>query len=211
MVAYKKLSNAERLDVCKRMSKTYYENSELKKKIEETELEWQAEVKKDIPQEVIELEKKYPDSFVHRSYNIDLHELSRSLDNYKTGVSNFIWPHLNCNDVVSGFMDEFSRKHWWFSSSDLMEWLLGRNQKLYVKIRTEIIPGLKEIDKFANDLECALDSISTVNILKNEMPEAYKVYVEIYGEPQTYCSSKKKNGKNCDRIEKVRALYNSNK
>lgn len=209
MVAYKKLSNAERTDVCKRMSKTYYENSELKKKIEETELEWQAEVKKDIPQEVLEMEKRYPESFVHRSYDIDLHELARISDNYKTGISNFTWPRINCKNVVSGFMDEFQKNHWWFSSSDLMDWLLGRNQRLYIKIRNEIIPGLKEMDKFANDLECALDSISTVNILKNEMPEAYKVYVEIYGEPQTYCSAKKKNGKNCDRIEKVRALYNS--
>lgn len=210
MVAYKKLSNGERVEVCKKMCQTYYENSELKKKIDEAELEWQTEVKKNIPQEVLDLEKKYPNSFVHKSYNVDLYNLSIAMNAGAINLSYFDWPKLNCENIVFGFMGKLDKNKWYTDYDDLTEWLLDRNSVLYDKIKNEIIPGLKEMDKFIDDLECALNSISTVNILKNEMPEAYNVYVELYGEPQTYCSAKKKDGKNCDRIEKVRAMFNSN-
>lgn len=209
MVAYKKLSDVERRNVSIKMCQTYYENSWLKKKLEEAELEWQTEVKKNIPQEVLNLEKKYPVSFARKSYNVSLNLLGIAM-NMNMNCSYFEWPKLNCENIVFGFMRNLDKDRWVCDHKDLAEWLLDRNSKLYDKIKNEIIPGLKEIDKFADDLECALNSIFTVNSLKNEMPEAYNVYVEIYGEPQTYCSAKKKNGKNCDRIEKVRAMFNSN-
>lgn len=211
MVAYKKLSNGERLEVCKKMCQAYYEKSEVKKKLDEAQADWQKEVKKDIPEDVAAMAEKYPESFEYQSYNITLKDLDYNPNGYRTVFTQFVWPKLYCEKVVYGFMEGFKKKTWWYSSTDLMEWVLDRNSELYNRIKNEIIPGLKQIDKFAIDLACALDSISTLNILKNEMPEAYKVYVEIYGEPVVYCSSKKKNGKSCDNIEKVRALYNSNK
>lgn len=210
MVAYKKLSNGERLEICKKMCQSYYANSEVKKKLDEAQSEWQKEVKKDIPEDVAAMVEKYPQSFEYQSYNITLKDLDYNPDT-RTVYTQFVWPKIYCEKVVYGFMNGFPKKAWWYSSTDLMSWLLARNSKLYDKIKKEVIPGLKSIDKFAIDLECALESISTLNILKNEMPEAYNVYVSIYGEPVVYCSSKKKNGKSCDNIEKVRALYNSNK
>lgn len=203
MVAYKKLSKEERSTLCKRMSKNYYDNSEVKKIVEEANKEWQEEVNRDIPNELYKIQEKYPKAIATTKCNINLRYESNTKRN-----SWFVWPDLNANEVIYGF--RYTSKIW-PCSKDFMNLLMEYNTELYFKIVNNILPALNDIDKFANDLECALNSISTVNMLKNEMPEAYKIYVDIYGEPEAYCSSKNTNSKKCDNIEKVRALYNSTK
>lgn len=203
MVAYKKLSKEERSILCKRMSKNYYENSEVKKLLEETNKEWEDEVNRDIPSELYGIQEKYPKAIATTTCTINLRYLSGNKRN-----SWFPWPDLKCSNVIYGF--RYTSKIW-ATTTDYMNVLTEYNSKLYNKIINDILPALNDIDKFANDLECALNSISTVNSLKNEMPEAYKIYVDTYGEPTSYCSSKNSTSKKCDNIEKVRAIYNSTK
>lgn len=203
MVAYKKLSKEERSILCKRMSKNYYENSEVKKLLEETNKEWEDEVNRDIPSELYGIREKYPKAIATTTCSINLRYLSENKRN-----SWFPWPDLKCSNVIYGF--RYTSKIW-ATTTDYMNVLGKYNYKLYNKIMNDILPALNDIDNFANDLECALNSISTVNGLKNKMPEAYKIYVDTYGEPTSYYSSKNSTSKKCDNIEKVRAIYNSTK
>ena len=69
----------------------------------------------------------------------------------------------------------------------------------------------KGIDYY-DKLSCTLSSITTINKLKEEFPEAYNIYVKLYGEPGAPCKKAKDDTGNetsmCDNIEKLRAEYN---
>ena len=69
-----------------------------------------------------------------------------------------------------------------------------------------------DLQDWSDKLSCTLSSITTINKLKEEFPEAYTIYVKLYGEPGSPCKKVKDDKGNetsmCDNIEKLRAEYN---
>ena len=79
------------------------------------------------------------------------------------------------------------------------------------KIKTITIKRL-DLQNWSDKLSCTLGAITTINKLKEEFPEAYTIYVKLYGEPGAPCKKVKDDNGNktsmCDNIEKLRAEYN---
>ena len=69
-----------------------------------------------------------------------------------------------------------------------------------------------DLQDWSDKLSCTLSSITTINKLKEEFPEAYTIYVKLYGDPSSPCKKVKDDKGNktsmCDNIEKLRAEYN---
>ena len=70
---------------------------------------------------------------------------------------------------------------------------------------------LMEYQKFRKDISCAFSTITTTNMLKNEIPEAYEFFYKKYGKEyekqDSYEKDRKKAEKKaqCDKIEGLRA------
>ena len=70
---------------------------------------------------------------------------------------------------------------------------------------------LMKYQKFRKDISCAFSTITTTNMLKNEIPEAYEFFYKKYGKEyekqDSYEKDRKKAEKkaNCDKIEGLRA------
>lgn len=210
MVAYKKLTREERQTIGRKMTSNYYENSEAFKLLQEIQKEYVYELTKYIPAEVEELNKKYPSTIRKTSYNIWVKNFIDRDSCYYADSSYFLWPYLKGEDIIVGFSLKFS-DCWYTDSNEIKEYIKKENPDLYDKIMNQLIPKLNLIDKFADNLECVLRNITTVNRLKEELPEAYEIYVGKFGEPtDKKCKSTNKSNV-CDKVEKLRAEYNSNK
>ena len=70
---------------------------------------------------------------------------------------------------------------------------------------------LMKYQKFRKDISCAFSTITTTNMLKNEIPEAYEFFYKKYGkeyEKQDSCEKDRKKAEKkaqCDKIEGLRA------
>ena len=70
---------------------------------------------------------------------------------------------------------------------------------------------LMKYQKFRKDISCAFSTITTTNMLKNEIPEAYEFFYKKYGkeyEKQDICEKDRKKAEKkaqCDKIEGLRA------
>ena len=70
---------------------------------------------------------------------------------------------------------------------------------------------LMKYQKFRKDISCAFSTITTTNMLKNEIPEAYEFFYKKYGKEYEKQDSYEKNRKKaekkaqCDKIEGLRA------
>jgi len=212
MVAYKKLNKEERRIVCQKMVNKLWEKSDALKLLRDIDKKYESLMRRNIPDEVTAFAKKYPKTIKTSSINL----YTRSFlpkENAWCNESCFNWPYINANNVILGFFkDKEMNESFFYNYDKLIEYIKEEDMSLYNKIAEELIPKLQEIEKFAKSLRCALDKIITVNKLKMEIPEAYEIYAQRFGEPaktEAPCSEKKSDF--CDTVEKIRMQYNSKK
>ena len=212
MVAYKKFSKAERKDVVRVMTKNVVEK-EYKPIVSNVESELTALFIKDIPNEVFEFEKKYPHLIDKSDVTLYGYDFFTKEDKEKYDVwsrRNYTYPCFHVNNIYNKMIDGASI-HGFHLNDALVEYIKKNAPDIAEKIKTITIKRLELYD-WSDKLSCTLSSITTINKLKEEFPEAYTIYVKLYGEPGTPCKKVKyDNGKEtsmCDNIEKLRAEYN---
>lgn len=210
MVAYKKITKDAKRNICIRMANNLYNKSEVKKLVNELQREYKYEMTKNIPDEVKEFAKKYPKSIKENEYNLCIRSFLPREDRWQTSTL-FDWPYVTTGKTIVGFLNDNKLNDTFYVDYHLVVNYIKRNNiELYNKFTNILIPKLKEIDDFTRSLKCAIEKITTVNKLKEEIPEAYDIYVEIYGEPAESFPCNKKKTSFCDTIEKIRMVYNKN-
>lgn len=208
MVAYKKITKEARESICRKMVNNLYDKSDTKKLVKEIQKEYEFEMTKYIPAEAEEFAKKYPKSVKVNEFNFWTRTMLPREDRW-SNQTYFNWPYLQCKNVIMGFTGNDKLDNGWYCDYDVIKnHIKKENIALYNKINDELVPLLKDLDKFASSLKCALDKITTVNKLKEEIPEAYEIYVNIYGVPKETVPCSKKQSSFCDTVEKIRAQYN---
>lgn len=212
MVAYKKFSKAERKDVVRVMTKNIIDK-EYKPILSNLESEITALFMKDIPDEVFEFEKKYPHLIDKGDMTLYGYDFFTKEDKEKYDVwsrRNYTYPCFHVNNIYNKMIDGASI-HGFHLNDALVEYIKKNAPDIAEKIKTITIKRLELYD-WSDKLSCTLSSITTINKLKEEFPEAYTIYLKLYGEPGTPCKKVKyDNGKEtsmCDNIEKLRAEYN---
>lgn len=212
MVAYKKFSKSERKDVVRVMTKNIIEK-EYKPIVSNLESEITTLFMKDIPDEVFEFEKKYPyliDKCDMTLYGCDF--LTKE-DKEKYNIWsrwNHTYPCFHLKNIYNKMIDGVSI-HGFNLDDTLVEYIKKNAPEIAEKIKTITMKRL-DLQDWSDKLSCTLSSITTINKLKEEFPEAYTIYVKLYGEPGSPCKKAKDDNGNetsmCDNIEKLRAEYN---
>ena len=212
MVAYKKFSKAERESVVRAMTKNIVEK-EYGPIISNVESELTALFMRDIPNEVFEFEKKYP-HLIDKG-DVTLYGYDFLTKEYKEKYDlwsrwNHIYPCFHVNNIYNKMIDGVSI-HGFQLDDTLVEYIKKNAPEIAEKIKTITIKRL-DLQDWSDKLSCTLGAITTINKLKEEFPEAYTIYVKLYGEPGSQCKKVKDNNGNetsmCDNIEKLRAEYN---
>lgn len=212
MVAYKKLSKAEREGIVRAMTKNIIEK-EYRPMMNGVEDELTALFMKDIPEEVFEFEKKYPHLIDKGDVTLYGYDFLSKEDKEKYDVWSR-WNHtyhcFHVKDIYNKMIDGASI-HGFHLDDTLVEYIKKNAPEIAEKIKTITIKRL-DLQDWSDKLSCTLSGITTINKLNEEFPEAYTVYVDLYGEPGSLCKKVKDNKGNetsmCDNIEKLRAEYN---
>ena len=212
MVAYKKFTKVEREGVVRVMTKNVVEK-EYKPIMSNIESELTTLFMKDIPDEVFEFEKKYPhliDKGDVTFYGYDF-LTKEDKERYKVWSKwNNTYPCFNVKNIYNKMIDGVSIHGFHFGNT-LVKYIKKNAPEIAEKIKTITIKRL-DLQDWSDKLSCTLSSITTINKLKEEFPEAYTIYVKMYGEPGSPCKKAKDNKGNetsmCDNIEKLRAEYN---
>lgn len=212
MVAYKKLSKAEREGIVRAMTKNVIEK-EYRPMMNGVEDELTALFMKDIPEEVFEFEKKYPHLIDKGDVTLYGYDFLSKEDKEKFDIWsrwNHIYPCFHVKDIYNKMIDGASI-HGFHLDDTLVEYIKKNAPEIAEKIKAITIKRLN-LQDWSDKLSCTLSGITTINKLKEEFPEAYTVYVDLYGEPGSPCKKVKDNKGNetsmCDNIEKLRAEYN---
>lgn len=212
MVAYKKFTKAERESVVRAMTKNVVEK-EYKPIISNVESELTALFMKDIPNDVFEFEKKYPHLIDKGDVTLYGYDFLTKEDKEKHNILsrwNQIYPCFHVNNIYNKMIDGVSI-HGFQLNDTLVKYIKKNAPEIAEKIKTITIKRL-DLQDWSNKLSCTLGVITTINKLKEEFPEAYTVYVKLYGEPGSPCKKVKDDKGNetsmCDNIEKLRAEYN---
>lgn len=212
MVAYKKLSKAEREGIVRAMTKNVIEK-EYRPMMNGVEDELTALFMKDIPEEVFEFEKKYPHLIDKGDVTLYGYDFLSKEDKEKFDIWsrwNHTYPCFHVKDIYNKMIDGDSI-HGFHLDDTLVEYIKKNAPEIAEKIKAITIKRLN-LQDWSDKLSCTLSGITTINKLKEEFPEAYTVYVDLYGEPGSPCKKVKDNKGNetsmCDNIEKLRAEYN---
>lgn len=212
MVAYKKFSKAERESVVRAMTKNVVEK-EYGPIISNVESELTALFMRDIPNEVFEFEKKYPHLIYKGDVTLYGYDFLTKEDKEKYDLWsrwNHIYPCFHVNNIYNKMIDGVSI-HDFQLDDTLVEYIKKNAPEIAEKIKTITIKRLN-LQDWSDKLSCTLGAITTINKLKEEFPEAYTIYVKLYGEPGAPCKKAKDDTGNetsmCDNIEKLRAEYN---
>lgn len=212
MVAYKKLSKAEREGIVRAMTKNVIEK-EYRPMMNGVEDELTALFMKDIPEEVFEFEKKYPDLIDKGDVTLYGYDFLSKEDKEKFDIWsrwNHTYPCFHVKDIYNKMIDGASI-HGFHLDDTLVEYIKKNAPEIAEKIKAITIKRFN-LQDWSDKLSCTLSGITTINKLKEEFPEAYTVYVDLYGEPGSPCKKVKDNKGNetsmCDNIEKLRAEYN---
>lgn len=212
MVAYKKFTKAERESVVRAMTKNLVEK-EYKPIMSNVENELTSLFMKDIPNEVFEFEKKYPHLIDKGDVTLYGYDFLTKEDKEKYNVWsrwNHIYPCFNVNNIYNKMIDGVSI-HGFQLDDTLVKYIKKNAPEIAEKIKTITIKRL-DLQNWSDKLSCTLGAITTINKLKEEFPEAYTIYVKLYGEPGSPCKKVKDDKGNetsmCDNIEKLRAEYN---
>ena len=212
MVAYKKFTKAERESVVRAMTKNVIEK-EYKPIMSNVENELTSLFMKDIPNDVFEFEKKYPHLIDKGDVTLYGYDFLTKEDKEKHNILsrwNHIDPCFNVNNIYNKMIDGVSI-HGFQLDDTLVKYIKKNAPEIAEKIKTITIKRL-DLQDWSDKLFCTLGAITTINKLKEEFPEAYTVYVKLYGEPGSPCKKVKDDKGNetsmCDNIEKLRAEYN---
>ena len=212
MVAYKKFSKSEREGVVRVMTKNVVEK-EYKPIMSNIESELTTLFMKDIPDEVFEFEKKYPHLIDKGDVTLYGYDFLTKEDKEKYDIWsrwNYTYPCFHVKNIYNKMIDGVSI-HEFQLDNTLVEYIKKNAPKIAEKIKTITIKRL-DLQDWSDKLSCTLSSITTINKLKEEFPEAYTIYVKMYGEPGSPCKKVKDDKGNdtsmCDNIEKLRAEYN---
>lgn len=211
MVAYKKFTKIERANVVNAMVKNIIAK-ELKPAVKEIEDKLTALFAKNIPDEVLEFEKKYPylidkEDITLYGYNF----LSREdQDDYSILIKwNSTYPSFTVKNIYNKMINGIDIPSWHIDEG-LISYIKENEPDIMKKIKTIIVRRL-ELEKWSDNLDCTLSAITTINKLKEEFLEAYSVYAKLYNEPKSCKKVKGDKGNEtsmCDNIEKLRAEYN---
>lgn len=210
MVAYKKFSKSERESVVRAMTKNVVEK-EYKPIISNVESELTALFMKDIPNEVFEFEKKYPHLIDKDDVTLYGYDFLTKEDKEKYDLWSR-WNHtcFYVKNIYNKMIDGVSI-HDFQLDDTLVEYIKKNAPEIAEKIKTITIKRF-DLQDWSDKLSCTLGTITTINKLKEEFPEAYTIYVKLYGEPGAPCKKVKDDNGNetsmCDNIEKLRAEYN---
>ncbi len=212
MVAYKKFTKAERESVVRAMTKNVIEK-EYKPIMSNVENELTSLFMKDIPNDVFEFEKKYPHLIDKGDVTLYGYDFLTKEDKEKHNILsrwNHIDPCFNINNIYNKMIDGVSI-HEFQLNDTLVKYIKKNAPEIAEKIKAITIKRL-DLQDWSDKLSCTLGAITTINKLKEEFPEAYTVYVKLYGEPGSPCKKVKDDKGNetsmCDNIEKLRAEYN---
>lgn len=212
MVAYKKLSKAEREGIVRAMTKKVIEK-EYSPMMNGVENKLTALFMKDIPEEVFEFEKKYPHLIDKGDVTLYGYGFLSKEDKEKFDIWsrwNHTYPCFHIKDIYNKMIDGASI-HGFHLDDALVEYIKKNAPEIVEKIKAITIKRLN-LQDWSDKLSCTLSGITTINKLKEEFPEAYTVYVDLYGKPGSPCKKVKDNKGNetsmCDNIEKLRAEYN---
>ena len=212
MVAYKKFTKAERESVVRAMTKNVIEK-EYKPIMSNVENELTSLFMKDIPNDVFEFEKKYPHLIDKGDVTLYGYDFLTKEDKEKHNILsrwNHIDPCFNINNIYNKMIDGVSI-HGFQLDDTLVKYIKKNAPEIAEKIKTITIKRL-DLQDWSDKLFCTLGAITTINKLKEEFPEAYTVYVKLYGESGSPCKKVKDDKGDetsmCDNIEKLRAEYN---
>ena len=168
---------------------------------------------KDIPNDVFEFEKKYPHLIDKGDVTLYGYDFLTKEDKEKFDVWsrwNHTYPCFHVNDIYNKMIDGTSI-HGFHIDDALVKYIKNNAPEIAEKIKTITIKRLN-LQDWSDKLACTLGGITTINKLKEEFPEAYTIYVKLYGEPGSPCKKVKDDNGNetsmCDNIEKLRAEYN---
>lgn len=212
MVAYKKFTKAERESVVRAMTKNVIEK-EYKPIMSNVENELTSLFMKDIPNDVFEFEKKYPHLIDKRDVTLYGYDFLTKEDKEKYNICsrwNYTYICFHVNNIYNKMIDGVSI-HEFQINDTLVKYIKKNAPEIAEKIKAITIKRL-DLQDWSDKLSCTLGVITTINKLKEEFPEAYTVYVKLYGEPGSPCKKVKDDKGNetsmCDNIEKLRAEYN---
>lgn len=212
MVAYKKFTKAERESVVRAMTKNVIEK-EYKPIMSNVENELTSLFMKDIPNDVLEFEKKYPHLIDKGDVTLYGYDFLTKEDKEKYNICsrwNYTYLCFHVNNIYNKMIDGVSI-HGFQINDTLVKYIKKNAPEIVEKIKTITIKRL-DLQDWSDKLSCTLGVITTINKLKEEFPEAYTVYVKLYGEPGSPCKKVKDDKGNetsmCDNIEKLRAEYN---
>lgn len=212
MVAYKKFTKAERESVVRAMTKNVIEK-EYKPIMSNVENELTSLFMKDIPNDVFEFEKKYPHLIDKGDVTLYGYDFLTKEDKEKYNICNrwnYTYLCFHVNNIYNKMIDGVSI-HGFQLNDTLVKYIKKNAPEIVEKIKAITIKRL-DLQDWSDKLSCTLGVITTINKLKEEFPEAYTVYVKLYGEPGSPCKKVKDDKGNetsmCDNIEKLRAEYN---
>ena len=183
MVAYKKFSKAERKDVVRVMTKNIIDK-EYKPILSNLESEITTLFMKDIPDEVFEFEKKYPHLIDKGDMTLYGCDFLTKEDKEKYEIWsrwNHTYPCFHVKNIYNKMIDGVSI-HGFHLDDTLVEYIKKNAPEIAEKIKTITMKRL-DLQDWSDKLSCTLSSIATINKLKEEFPEAYTIYVKLYGEP----------------------------
>lgn len=168
---------------------------------------------KDIPNDVLEFEKKYPHLIDKGDVTLYGYDFLTKEDKEKYDICsrwNYIYLCFHVNNIYNKMIDGVSI-HGFQLNDTLVKYIKKNAPEIAEKIKAITIKRL-DLQDWSDKLSCTLGVITTINKLKEEFPEAYTVYVKLYGEPGSPCKKVKDDKGNetsmCDNIEKLRAEYN---
>ena len=206
MVKYVRIKKENRDRIFDQMSIRYRQTTNLYR-----ELLWKmsvmltAAINKGIPQEVLDFTVKYP-KLVRTETDLTINLQKFVYDKF---IYSEKWPYIKMQTYYPGIPEKFeeevmngSFERWKFGSYKCVNWIKMNCPELMAVIN-EGIEEMKKVIEWEKSLRCVLSQIKTLNKMKEELPEAYEVYMQLYGDPD-------KSGF-CDAIEKVRAEYSQTK
>lgn len=168
---------------------------------------------KDIPNDVFEFEKKYPHLIDKGDVTLYGYDFLTKEDKEKYNICsrwNYAYLYFHVNNIYNKMIDGVSI-HEFQLNDTLVKYIKKNAPEIAEKIKAITIKRL-DLQDWSDKLSCTLGVITTINKLKEEFPEAYTVYVKLYGEPGSPCKKVKDDKGNetsmCDNIEKLRAEYN---
>lgn len=207
MVAYKKLTNGERNNIAKKME-TIRRNKEITGRIEKLSKEIEDALWDEAPEEVKDFYNKYPQYVNVQNYTLYGFLLFKRDELEQRYI--YSSPGFKISKILQNFYNNFNTDNVYLSDTHpLVRHIKANYPELYNKAREIVLDNYK-INKWGNNVRCILSTITTLNKLKDEFPEAYEVYESMYTVDK--CIKTDKAGKKfnmCDAIEKVRAEFNS--